>query len=146
MPVGIIKEAGQVDDEFVPSDARPVCPNCLKPCNPLQNYFDNCDSNEVINPLASYMPLVRIRFNIVMLCKIWRRICYDEHTSLILKLFFLFIITLGVLFLPIAGLPLLLIGKISEPKLRDVTIIAFWVIAIAMLMVLIYFNIFARAI
>jgi hypothetical protein len=52
----------QYDDELIPSDAWPVCPKCLKPCHPLQNYCPNCDSNEVLNPLASYMPFERIRF------------------------------------------------------------------------------------
>ena len=38
MPAGNIKEVERVDDEFIPVDARPVCPNCFKPCHPLQNY------------------------------------------------------------------------------------------------------------
>lgn len=146
MPAGIINEVEQGDDEFIPSDALPVCPNCLKPCNPLQNYCNSCDSNEVINPLASYMPFVRIRFNIGMFCKIWRRICYDEHTPFLLKLFFLFVITLGTPFLTIVGLPLLLIVKCSEPKLPSVTIIAFWIISISILMALIYLGILARVV
>jgi hypothetical protein len=86
MPAGVINEVEQVDNDFVPDDALPVCPNCLKPCNPLQNYCDSCGSNEVINPLTSYMPFVRIRFNIGMYGKLWRKIWGDEDMSIMLKL------------------------------------------------------------
>ena len=146
MPAGNIIEVERVDDEFIPADARPICPKCLKPCNPLQNYCDNCDSNEVINPLASYMPFVRIRFNIGMFCKLWRRICYDKDISTILRLFYLIMVTMGAPILTIVGFPLLLLGRISEPKLRDLTILAFWIIALVILMMLIYFNLFSGAI
>ena len=94
------EEADQLDDEFIPDDARPICVKCLEPCHPLQHYCANCDSNEVINPLASYMPFVRIRFNIGMLGKLWRRILYDKHTSIIRKLLVLFLLILGFLILP----------------------------------------------
>lgn len=97
LPAEDYQEDKKLDDEFVPDDARPLCPNCLKPCNPLQNYCDNCDSNETINPLASYMPFVRLRFNVGMLGKLLQRIWYDKHTSIIYKLFFLFLIILAVL-------------------------------------------------
>jgi len=103
MPARDIKETGQVDDEFIPADARPLCPKCLKPCHPLQNYCDSCDSNDVINPLASYMPFVRIRFNIGMLGKMWRVIWYDEEASIIWKLFMLFFLIVAVLILPGCG-------------------------------------------
>ena len=103
MPAGDIKKAVQVDDEFIPSNARPVCMKCLKPCHPLQNYCDSCDSNEVINPLASYMPFVRIRFNIGMLYKMWRVIRYDEEESIIWKLLLLFFLIVAVLILPGCG-------------------------------------------
>lgn len=146
MPAGNIREVERVDDEYIPADACPICSKCLKPCHPLQNYCDNCDSNEVINPLASYIPFVRIRFNIGMFCKLWRRICYDEQTPLMSKLSFLFLITLGAPVLTIVGLPLLLLGRISEPKLRCVTILTFWIIALIILMMLIYLNLFKGAI
>ena len=146
MPVGNIKEVERVDDEFIPVDALPLCSKCLKPCNSLQNYCDNCDSNDVINPLASYMPFVRIRFNIGMFCKLWRRICYDKNISIVLRLFYLIIVTMGAPILTIVGLPLLLLGGISEPKLRDLTILAFWIIALVILMMLIYLSLFSGAI
>ena len=142
MSAGNIREVERVDDEFIPAGALPLCSKCLKPCNPLQNYCDNCDSNEVVNPLASYMPFVRIRFNIGMFCKLWRRICYDKDISTILRLFYLIMVTMGAPILTIVGLPLLLFIKISEPKLRDVTILVFWIFALVILMMLIYLNLF----
>ncbi len=146
MPAGNIREFERVDDEYIPADARPVCPNCFMPCHPLQNYCDSCDSNEVINPLVSYMPFVRIRFNIGMFCKLWRRVCYDKDLSIILRFFYLIIVTLGAPILTIVGLPLLLFGRISVPKLRDVTILVFWIISLVILMMFIYLSLFSGAI
>ena len=82
----------QLDDEFVPDDARPLCAKCLEPCHPLQFYCDKCDSNEVINPLASYMPYVRIRFNIGMVVKMCRKLVYDKDASLAFRLSCLLVI------------------------------------------------------
>jgi hypothetical protein len=97
LPAEKPEETEQPNDELIPADAWPLCPKCLTPCNPLQNYCGHCDSNEVINPLASYMPFVRIRFNVGMLGKLWRKILYDEHTSIVWKLLFLFLIIWAVL-------------------------------------------------
>ena len=116
----------EIDEVFVGDDARPVCPKCFRPCEPLQNYCPNCGSNEVINPLASYMPFVRIRFNIGMLC----------------RLFFLVIIVLGAPIIPIVALPLLLMGKIPEPLLQEAAVISFYIILIILLALLIYFGFF----
>ena len=138
--------AGKLDDEFIPDDARPLCPNCLKPCNPLQNYCDNCDSNEVVNPLASYMPFVRLRFVYGFFGKMWRTIWYDQETSIIHRLLCLLLIILFAPVLLIIGLPLLLIGKIPEPTLRKITVVAFYIIAVLLLMIFLYFNLLRGAI
>ncbi len=132
---GDYQEAEGLDDEFIPSDARPVCFKCLKPCHPLQYYCDSCDSNEVINPLASYMPFVRIRFNIGMFCKMWRRIWYDKDTSIIRKVFFLLLIIYGAPILLIVGLPLFFIGKIKEPQLRKTATTAFYILVVVLLII-----------
>jgi len=87
----------QLDDEFIPDDARPLCAKCLEPCHPLQYYCDKCDSNEVINPLASYMPWVRIRFNVGMVVKVWRKMLYDKEASIAFRLSCLFVIIWWVL-------------------------------------------------
>lgn len=91
------KEAEKLNDEFVPDGAQPLCPRCLTPCHPLQFYCHNCDSNEAINPLASYMPFVRIRFNTGMFGKMWQRVWYDEDTSVVCKLFYIFMIIIFLL-------------------------------------------------
>jgi hypothetical protein len=91
---GETEEYHQVDDDFIPDDACPLCSKCLKACHPLQYYCDGCDSNEVINPLASYMPFIRIRFNIGMLVKAWRKMVYGKESSIAFRLVCLLIIIL----------------------------------------------------
>ena len=81
MPAGDIKTTEQVDDEFIPVDALPVCMKCLKPCHPLQYYCDKCDSNDAINPLTPYIGFVNIRFNYGIFLTMWRRAFHDRDTS-----------------------------------------------------------------
>ena len=83
-------------------DAVPVCPNCFEPCNPLDNYCPHCGSNEIINPLASYLPFVDLRFRIGMIGKLWQKIC-DKKNALGLRILyvFLFIIFMPFMFLMI---------------------------------------------
>ena len=123
----------EVDNDFIPSDARPLCPNCLRPCGRLQFYCENCDSNEAINPLASYMPFVRIRFNIGMLCKMWRRIWADKDMSITCWLFFVFLVLMGAPVLLVIGLPLTLISEIKNLRLRKTARTAFWLIIVLLL-------------
>jgi hypothetical protein len=116
MPAGDIKQAEPVDDEFIPADARPVCLKCLKPCHPLQHYCDRCDSNDVINPLASYMPFVRIRFMCGFYGNMWRKVLCDKEASIILRLICLFMTIAFAPILIIVGLPFFLIEK---AEIRD---------------------------
>ena len=136
------EEAEQLDDEFIPDDARPLCLQCLKPCHPLQHYCDSCDSNEVINPLASYIPFVRIRFAYGFFGKMWRIMWYDEEASTIFRLLCLFLIIFFAPILLIVGFPLFLTGKIPEPKLRRTMVAAFYIIVILLWMIFIYFHLF----
>jgi len=78
-------------------NATPVCPDCLRPVNPRAYYCPNCESNETINPLASYMPFVRIRFGVGMVGKLWRHILYDKRSNVTLKVLYLFLIVLWLL-------------------------------------------------
>jgi len=142
LSTGNIEEAESLDEEFIPDDAWPLCPNCLKPCHPLQYYCDRCDSNEVINPLASYIPFVRIRFVCGIFGKMWRIMWYDEEVSITFRLLCLFLIVFFSPTLLIVGLPLFLTGKIPEPQLRRTTKAAFFIIALFLLMALIYFYVF----
>ena len=125
----------KLDDEFIPDDARPLCPKCLKPCHPLQNYCNNCDSNQVINPLAPYMPFVNIRFNYDIYLTMWRKVWYDSETSIVGRLFYLFMIAAFMPMLVMFGLPALLISGSNRPRLRKTTIIALYIAAILLWMV-----------
>jgi len=60
--------------------ATPLCPRCLRPCDPHLYYCPHCGSNEPINPLASYMPFVRLRFNIGMIGRLWRHAVEAQDT------------------------------------------------------------------
>jgi len=113
-----VEEAEELDDEFIPDNARPVCPRCLKPCHPLQYYCDNCDSNDAINPLTPYIGFVNIPFNYGIFLTMWRKIWYEKDTPIIKRIFYFFMIGWFAPVLLIVGLPLLLIGKIEQPKLR----------------------------
>ncbi len=135
MPVGDIKGTEQVDDEFIPADARPVCFKCLKPCHPLQYYCDGCDSNNVINPLASYMPFVRIRFRCGFCGDMWRKVLYDKESSIILRLLCLFLTFAFAPILIIVGFPLFIIGKIENPELQRTVETVFYILLAALLII-----------
>lgn len=138
MPVDY-ETGGQFDNELIPSDAWPLCPDCLTPCNPLQNYCGHCDSNEVINPLASYMPFVRIRFMCGFYGKMWRIVWYDEGASIIFRLMCVLLIVLFAPILLLVGFPLLLVRKVPEPKLQSTVKLALYITVFVLLMVLLYF-------
>ena len=128
MPVGNIREVERVDDEYIPADACPICPKCLKPCHPLQNYCDSCYSNEVINPLASYMPFVRIRFECGFYGKMWRKVLYGKEASIKLRILCMFLTFAFVPMLIIVGLPLFLIEKIENPELQRTVETVFYIL------------------
>ena len=117
LPVESFEEAEQLDDEFIPDDAQPLCPKCLRPCNPLQHYCSSCDSNGAINPLTLYIPFVNIRFNYGGFCTMWRKIWYDKDTSKKCLLCYFFIFIMFAPFVLIIGLPLFLIGKNKNARL-----------------------------
>jgi len=77
-----------LENEYpVANDARPVCPNCLAECNPLQEYCDKCgDPTAAINPLTPYLPFVNIRFNYGGFMRIWRNVV-TRKTPLVVKIF-----------------------------------------------------------
>lgn len=143
LPAEDYYEADKLDDEFIPDDAWPVCPNCLKPCHPLQNYCDNCDSNEAINPLASYMPFVRIRFIYGVFGKMWRKIWYEKHTPMISRLFYLFMIIIFVPMFLVFGLPFALTDKIKNPQLQKTATIILYILVFVLLMF--FFSLLANS-
>ncbi len=137
MPAGNIKEVERVDDEFIPAGALPLCSKCLKPCNPLQNYCDSCDSNDVINPLASYMPFVRIRFMCGFCGDMWRTVLYDKEASIIIWTLCLFMTIAFAPILIIVGLSLFLIEKIENPGLQRRVETVFYILLV--LLFILYF-------
>jgi len=97
VPVGDDKLGKGLGDEFIADDAQPLCRKCLSVCHRLQNYRENCDSNEAINPLAAYMPFVRIRFTVGMVVKVWRIMLYDKDRLVVFRLICLLVIILFAL-------------------------------------------------
>jgi hypothetical protein len=83
-------------------EATPVCPMCLQPCDPKAYYCPHCGSNSPINPLASYMPFVDIRFNIGMIGKLWERAVEAPDTHLLKRV--------ALLALLLYSTPLILLG------------------------------------
>jgi hypothetical protein len=94
---------GLEQESSLSDDAVPVCPNCLEPCDPLDNYCPHCGSNEAVNPLASYMPFVDLRFRIGMIGKLWRK-TWSTKTAIGQKIIY---ICLFLLYMPILFLVLL---------------------------------------
>ncbi len=125
---------GEGGDEFIPSNANPLCMKCFKPCNPFQYYCDNCDSNDVINPMASYMPFVRIRFMYGFFGNMWRCIWYERDRAMIFRLFCLVFIFLFASVLSLFGIPLLLTGISQRPVLKGGKKAALYVVASTLLL------------
>ena len=117
-------------NEFVADDALPICPECFEPCDPLQNYCDKCGSNDPINPLASYMPFVDIRFKIGMFGKIWRKVVDGGNTPLWMKFFFVLVLLMAAPLILIVGPGVFLISKIKTARPRNTVMILFFVFLI----------------
>ena len=98
-------------------DAQPLCHNCLAPCDRLQYYCHNCDSTEPINPLAAYIPFVRLRFHYGIFCNMWRMLWYGEVITLTCRLAFVLFIFLFAPIMFVLGLPLLLLIKSARPTI-----------------------------
>jgi len=128
----------------------PLCPNCLRPCNPREYYCQNCDSNEVINPLASYMPFVRIRFNCGLAGKTWSNIWYNSDRPVPFRLFCILILIIYAPILLLVGIPMLLLGRLPCPRhsktmlIIAVVVVLILVAAVALLKSAPYFQILNR--
>ncbi len=68
-------------EESLDADAKPLCFDCLCECNPLSYYCEHCNSSNPINPLAAYMPFVRLRMICGFYVTAWRRMWYDKDIS-----------------------------------------------------------------
>jgi hypothetical protein len=105
-------------DESLVHDAVPLCPNCLEPCDPLSHYCSNCGSNEVVNPLASYMPFVNIRFQTGVVGKLWRK-TWAMETGWIDRAIYIGLIILFYPIIFIVGMPYLIYEKIKRSKQKS---------------------------
>jgi len=107
---------GAEPDQENTDDAVPVCPKCLRPCNPLDYYCPHCGSNEAINPLAPYISFVNIRFNVGIFGKLWNR-CFFERAAWWKKILYLFLL---VFWIPwaVLGLPFVWLEKIRDERKR----------------------------
>jgi hypothetical protein len=111
-------EMQEPENQSLADDAVPLCPYCLEPCDPLDNYCPNCGSNEAINPLASYMPFVDIRFSVGMVGKLWRK-TWSGETSLIERVLYIALFVLFYPFILLVGLPVLICEKIKRGQSPD---------------------------
>ena len=120
-------------DEPILEEPCPICPRCLQPCNPSNDYCLNCDSNEAMNPLATYMPLESIRFIAGMYGKMFNAVFFQKHTSLIRRFVYLIILVQAVPIILVVALPLSLTERIKNPELRKAAMIV--VVLLLLLMV-----------
>ena len=99
-----VQNPDELENQQIAVNAVPLCPNCLEPCDSRDNYCPNCDSNEAINPLASYFPYENIRFQTGMFGKLWHK-SRDSNTALWLKIFCagLYILLVPLMFLMFAS-------------------------------------------
>lgn len=120
---------GQGRSDVLTPDAQPVCSRCLTSCDRLQYYCHNCDSTEPINPLAAYIPFVRLRFHYGIFCNMWRMLWYNEAVSLTWRLSFVLFIFLFAPIMFVLGLPVLLL-KSARPAVSTKLAVALVVIII----------------
>jgi hypothetical protein len=107
-------------NQFLADDAVPVCPTCLEPCSPLDYYCPHCGSNETLNPLASYMPFVDIRFRVGMIGKLWRK-TWHRRTPLLERVCYIGLFLLFVPLILLVGLPFVIYDAIKKRKNTDRT-------------------------
>ena len=128
-------------EQLMLSGPEPVCHNCFRPCNKLQYYCPHCSSNEPINPLASYMPFVNIRFHTGMYHKIWRK-AFSRAVPVSHKVIFILFILIGAPILLFIGLPLLLIKRVQDVEFRNTLKLIFWTILWGAVIIFIGFLIY----
>lgn len=113
------KERAFEDDDFIPSDAKPVCPKCFRAYDPQAYYCPYCDANDTINPLTTYMPYIRIRFIYGFFGKMWNVIWYGKKASVLLRALCFFLMLIFVPYILILGFPFVLIRKFAPVSMRD---------------------------
>ncbi|MCK5565476.1 MAG: hypothetical protein KAJ07_09540 [Planctomycetes bacterium] len=109
----------EIDPEQVEAsldaDAKPLCLDCLCECNPLSYYCQHCSSFNPINPLAAYIPFVRLRFHYGLYCTAWRRIWHDKDISNAFRILLILFVSFYMPLVAIVGLVFLFLYKDSTP-------------------------------
>ena len=103
--------------ENLEPDAGPVCLDCFTPCDKFQNYCHNCDSFNPINPLAAFLPFVRLRMHYGFYCMMWRMLWYDTKVSPVFRFVFLLFICFSVPIMFPFGIGFLLFNKDAKPNI-----------------------------
>jgi len=125
----------------VADDAVPLCPDCLEPCDLITNYCPHCGSNEAINPLASYMPYVNIRFNTGMYGKLWRK-CWHAQTPVFYRCLYISVAFLFYSIISVIGLPFLFTEKIQNVRIKRLYDVFCYIFAAALFLTLLWFRLF----
>ncbi|MHC4132509.1 MAG: hypothetical protein ACYSSP_00470 [Planctomycetota bacterium] len=129
-------------EQLMLSEPKPVCPNCFQPCDKLQDYCSHCGSNEPINPLASYIPFVNIRFNTGMYHKIWRK-TFSRAVPLTHKVIFILLLFIGAPILLFVGYPLVLIEKVQNVKVKNNLRFIFWAVLLSVVIIFVGYQIYS---
>ena len=138
-----LENSGQILQDCTDSNSKedvPVCLRCLRPCNPITYYCPYCDSNDTVNPLTAYLPLVQIRYNYGFFGKIWRKIWYDETTDDIHKILYLIFLAIFVPFIFLIGVPVLLLSKKERAKLSKGKYFSLLLAILLMVLYILFFG------
>ena len=101
--------------ESLDADAKPLCPECLNECDAHWYYCDHCNAFSPINPLAAYMPFVRLRMVCGFYITAWRRMWYDQDMSGAFRMLFAFFLCFAVPYFTFIALLFLVFCKDSTP-------------------------------
>ncbi len=101
--------------ESLDADAKPLCMDCLQECNELSYYCEHCNAFSPINPLAAYMPFVRLRMVCGFYITAWRRMWCDQDISGTFRILLALFICIAIPYLAVIALLFLLFCKDSLP-------------------------------
>jgi hypothetical protein len=132
------KIAPDTSDKPVIEEPCPICPRCMQPCNPHNDYCLNCDSNEAMNPLVTYMPFESIRFIAGLYGRMFKAVFFEKQTSWVKRIFYFVILLIAVPVILVIAFPLYLTDKIKNPELRKAALIVVVVLIILLLTCLIF--------
>ncbi len=107
---GIDWQAEEPAGDVVSAEVTPLCMYCLHPTDPHTYYCPNCQSNDAVNPLVTYLPFEGLRFTYGGLAKVWGWLVPSD-APIWLKI----VLTLGFASAWPVTIPLMLIFWTVEP-------------------------------